>query len=129
MNLIETLKDEHKKILELFDEVDSVDAVKEKKILVEKLKKLAIKHLTTEGKEIYPKIKEAKEKDIRDLGELFSELMNKYSTEFLNIIKKIEESHNEIEKEIIEKYSRIKDRIKDRIVLEETTLFPAYEKL
>ncbi len=126
MALISELKKEHSKLLDVFDKIEQTQLTD--KNLIKTLKKLAVNHLEKENKQLYPKLLKSKQVDVRETTETFSDMMGEYSKQFILIIDKLLKSNSKISSKLIKDFEQISDKIKDRIVLEESVLFELYKK-
>lgn len=126
MDIIKELKEEHKKILLIFNEIEKVSSVDEKKGKIKELRTFMVEHLKKEDEHVYPGLAKCKNKKAVQLGDLFSDAMNKYAKEFLGVVDNILNQEDEISEDLILAYELITDKIKDRIIVEETILFPAF---
>jgi hypothetical protein len=64
--------------------------------------------------------------DIRQTAAIFSGLMVRYSADMLGLVRNIISQEGQLNAEIINDFSKIRGKIRDRIMVEETVLFPAY---
>jgi DUF438 domain-containing protein len=124
MGLIRDLKLEHQKILQLFDEVEKSKFTKEK-IIIE-LKNLAISHLQKEDQQLYPSLLNSEKEEIRGIASIFSNIMKKYSKDVISSINNLLDCNGKVNQDSVDNFKKISDKIKDRIVIEETILFPLY---
>lgn len=126
--IISELKEEHKKIVSFFNKIDTANSLEEKKSLVSDLKKLIGEHLRKEDTIIYPVLLRSDDKEVLALGQSFLNSMVGYSEILIGIVDRIMESSDHLYIETVKDYENIRDRIKDRMFVEEVALFPAYEK-
>lgn len=126
---IQILEEEHDFIRGIFNEIDATDGLENKKILLQKLQSVLMPHLKKEDEKLYPALKESPDDDVRRMASIFSATMKGYSENFDMFLKEVlAMTDGEMSVDLTEKYHSIRDRIKDRITIEEVTIFPAYEK-
>lgn len=126
--IISELKEEHKNIVSFFNKIDTANSLEEKKSFVSDLKKLIGEHLRKEDTIIYPVLLQSDDKEVLALGQSFLNSMVGYSEILIGIVDRIMESSDHLYIETVKDYENIRDRIKDRMFVEEVALFPAYEK-
>lgn len=129
MDLIQILKEQHQVILGIFSDIDATSDLENEKTLFKKLMPIAVAHLEKEDTQLYPALKNSSEDDIRQMVEVFSVTMSGYAKELSGIADEIIASQGVLSTEIFGRYEKIRDKIKNRITIEEVTLFPAYEDL
>lgn len=129
MDLIKTLKLEHIKILDFFDKIDATKDFGARKALFHILATVTASHLKKEDELFYPVLANSSEMEIRKLGTIFSDAMKGYALEFNVVIQKVLASNNVLSFDLEADYAKMRDRIKHRIELEETVLYPAYKKI
>lgn len=128
INYIRILKEEHITIRNLFNEIDAIDNFENKKIHIKKLQEVLTPHLKKEDEELYPMLEKSADEEVRRMAKIFAFTMQEYARNFDDVINKVLASTGELPLELMANYVKIHDRIKDRIVIEEVTIFPAYEK-
>ena len=136
MDLIPQLKEEHRTIMKLFVSIhdgiaDKKESTEEITDLFRELYEVLTAHLELEDKLLYPVFTRAKQKELKELGKRFS-------GEMLMIAKKIMMFFTEYEKKSIDELRGSKkssdellaiiSSVKNRVAIEESVLFPAYEK-
>lgn len=136
MNLIKELKQEHREIISLLNNLTSYMAGEimariEILLNLRNLKYVLTKHVEKENKYLYPQLVKAKDKKARETAK-------KYSKEMLEIGKQVfaffgQYLHLQISE--LETNERFKEELKDiavivsrRIAAEERVLFPLFEK-
>ena len=123
MEITKELKSEHKQILESFKKIDSLKNTKDKKKAFNQLKKVIIVHLNKKDNKIYPKLNDPIDNS-NNSGKFFYKIMRANSKDLITLFEKAE---NEIFEESFEDiFSEIKDKLKKRAEIEESTIFPAY---
>jgi iron-sulfur cluster repair protein YtfE (RIC family) len=127
-NIISELKEEHKEIISFFNRVDIANSLEEKKKLVQDLKLLLGEHMHKEDTLIYPVLLKSDDEEVRALGNGFLDSMVNYSEIFIGVVEGVMTSSEPIGLTVVKDYENIRDRIKDRIFVEEVALFPAYER-
>lgn len=127
-NIISELKEEHKEIISFFNKVDIANSLEEKKKLVQDLKLLLGEHMYKEDTLIYPVLLKSNDEEVRALGNGFLSSMVNYSEIFIGVVEGVMTSSEPIGLTVVKDYENIRDRIKDRIFVEEVALFPAYER-
>lgn len=128
LDLIKTLEEEHRIMRDLFDGIDKEGDLENKKNLIRKLQTVSISHLKKEDEELYPVLEKSKDEEIRRTGKIFSITMKDYAMNFIIDTEMILALTNKISPSIYADYRKVCDRIKDRISIEEVTIFPEYEK-
>ena len=126
MTLIDDLKSEHTQILQLFEELE--EAKYTDKSLTNELKEVAMTHLKKEDELLYPSLMESDKEEIRHTAKIFSDIVKKYSEEFLEVVDNLLTFENEVDEDAISDFEKIRDRIKDRIAIEETMLFASFDQ-
>lgn len=129
MDLIKTLVSEHETINEIFDAIDAASDLENKKILIQKLLSVAGDHFKKEDEQLYPVLQASPDIEVREMASIFSLTMGGYAKEFIAVTDEIMASNEEISATLATNYEKIRDKIKDRVVIEEVTIFPAYENL
>lgn len=129
MDLIKTLVGEHKTINEIFDAIDAATDLENKKILIQKLLSVAGDHFKKEDEQLYPVLQASPDIEVREMANIFSLTMGGYAKEFHIIADEIMKSSGEMSAVLTINYEKIRDKIKDRVVIEEVTIFPAFEDL
>lgn len=129
MELIKTLVEEHKTINEIFDAIDAAGNLENKKILIQKLLSVAGEHFKKEDEQLYPVLQASPDIEVREMASIFSLTMGGYAKEFIAVTDEIIASNGEMSAVLAINYEKIRDKIKDRVVIEEVTIFPAYENL
>ncbi|HCJ45622.1 MAG TPA: hypothetical protein DHV33_01765 [Candidatus Moranbacteria bacterium] len=127
--IIIELKDEHRRIITLLNEVDMNGSQEKVKELILALQGIVVQHLHKEDTLIYPELLHSKNESIIMLGNGFLHSMTEYSVIFVDVTRRILERSNQFDSLLKEDYKKIKDKIKDRIFIEEKALFPVYEGL
>ncbi len=126
---IDELKTEHKKILDLYKNVEDAEEYDERENYLKKIKNLLVEHLKKEDEYLYPPLKEEAEKDenfkvaldffitnIKKVTEDFNEFFELYSTNQLS------------EDTIRESLKALKKILVERIEKEEGILYMEYDK-
>lgn len=126
--IISELKEEHKEIASFFNKIDIANTLEEKKTLVQDFAKFLGEHMRKEDTIIYPILLQSDDKEVRALGNGFLNSMVSYSEIFLGVVDNIMKSSGYMVPEAVKDYENIRDRIRDRIFVEEMALFPAYER-
>jgi iron-sulfur cluster repair protein YtfE (RIC family) len=126
MDLIKTLKEEHSQILSLFDQIDQLTDTAKIKELTTTLADIVTKHLYKEDTILYPNLAKSKNEEIQHIGSVFSSTMPDYVKDFTSVVTTILNTQ-EITPEILTQYQKIRDKIKNRVTVEETILFPSFE--
>lgn len=126
MSLIETLKIEHQQILALFDQIDKTPDLIKEKDLVKNLVDITTQHLNKEDTLLYPAISQSKNEETKQTGLVFSSTMPDYVSGFTKVVTDILNT-DKITPELLSQYQKIRDKIKNRITVEETILFPSFE--
>ena len=129
MELIKTLTEEHKIIGEIFDAIDNASDQENRKILIQKLLTVAGDHFKKEDEQLYPVLLKSPDEEVRSMADIFSLTMGGYAKEFGVIAEEIMATDSVLSAELVIRYEKIRDRIKDRVVIEEVTIFPAFENL
>ncbi|MBS3107345.1 hypothetical protein J4468_00340 [Candidatus Woesearchaeota archaeon] len=120
MDLIQQLKQEHIEILRLFEGMD-----------LRLLKETIITHLELENNLLYPALAKCKEKEPKELSLKFSKEMIGISKKTLVFFGKYEKINVLKLRKDVEFNKGLAERImeiKKRFAIEESILFPAYEK-
>lgn len=126
--IVSELKEEHKEVASFFNKIDIANTLEEKKKLVQDFAKFLGEHMRKEDMLIYPVLLRSDDKEVRALGNGFLNSMVSYSEIFLGVVDNIMKSSGPMGIEAVKDYENIRDRIKDRIFVEEMALFPAYER-
>lgn len=127
-DFIRILREEHVAIRNIFDEIDAASDLENKKILIQKLQEVLKPHLKKEDEELYPTLEKSSDEEVRRMAKIFALTMQEYAVNFSVIINKVLASTGEMPADLATSYEKIRDRVKDRITIEEVTIFPAYEK-
>lgn len=128
-NLVSILKEEHLIIRGIFDEIDTASDLENKKIFIRKLQSVLAPHLKKEDSELYPTLERSPDEEVRRMANVFSSTMGVYAGDFAIVASKmLSISSGGASQDLLADYENIRDRIKDRITIEEVTIFPAYEK-
>lgn len=128
INYIRILREEHIAIRNLFNEIDAIDDFENKKILIKDLQEVLTPHLKKEDEELYPVLEKSADEEVRRMAKIFAFTMQEYARNFDDVINKMLAVSGELPLELLASYEKIRTRIKDRIIIEEVTIFPAYEK-
>jgi hemerythrin-like domain-containing protein len=123
------LRDEHEKIRSYFNEIDIVQDHEKRKQLVQELKELVVMHVGKEDAFLYPALQRSGNEEIVNLGNTFLNSMVGYSAVFMEVTERILQCDGEFGPELRVDYEKMRDKIKNRIFVEEVALFPAYEKV
>lgn len=129
MDFIKILREEHKEINEIFDLIDMESNLENKKNLIRKLQSIIGPHFKKENEELYPALEKSSDEEMRKMSKIFYSTMKEYAEDFTIVLEKILALTEDMPLDIDEEYKKIKVRIKDRIIIEEVTIFPAYEKI
>jgi hemerythrin-like domain-containing protein len=127
-DIVYDLKEEHRDILDLFTRIDRAENPEEKKGLLSELKALLVEHLHKEDTIIYPTLLQSSDEEIVALGKSFLNVMTGYTRVFLDIADRMIGDVDGMSASSWEEYEAIRDKIKDRVFVEEVALFPVYEK-
>lgn len=128
-DFIQTLEQEHSVIREIFDAIDASSDLENQKKLTQDLLEVLTPHLRKEDDQLYPTLVKSPDEEVRQMANIFHLTMEAYAENFAAVAKVIMELEgNAIPKEVLTDYEKIRDKIKDRITIEEVTIFPAYEK-
>ena len=129
-DFIKTLVSEHHEIREIFDTIDATSDLSIKKDFIQKLQAILAPHLRKEDTKLYPALIGSSDQDVRRMANIFHLTMKSYAENFTIIAGKIFSIEvGEIPMNIVSDYENIRDKMKDRITIEEVTIFPAYERL
>lgn len=129
-DFIMILKEEHVAIADIFNEIDAASTLENKKVLIRKLLVVLGPHLKKEDEELYPTLEKSTDDEVRRMAKIFAVTMHEYAENFTNVVNKIlSATEEDMSPELIVQYEKIRDRVKDRITIEEVTIFPAYEKI
>jgi len=136
MDLIQQLKEDHVKIIHLFEGVNAgiTDEKTEAQELMgdlRNLKETLITHLDLEDKMLYPKLVGSNQKEAGEAGEKFSGEMVKITNTVLAFFGKyilVEATELKNNAEFEKELSGIIEVVVKRVETEENILFPAYEK-
>lgn len=126
---IQTLENEHKEILEILHEIDGTEDVSSKKILVKKLMAVIAPHLKKEDDILYPSLMQSDDESVRRMASIFASTMGGYAKKLEFVADEIISTNIGISDAMQADYEKIRDRIIDRITVEEVTIFPAYDKI
>ena len=124
---IEELKIEHGKIIGFFNTIEASEKFNDQKNLVKELTALVVIHLKKEDEQLYPKLALSKNEEISKMGSIFSMAMKNNSKDFVAFVERFLSS-TEPNSELMDTYKMISGKIRDRITIEETVLYPAYEQ-
>ncbi|MFZ2303849.1 MAG: hemerythrin domain-containing protein [Minisyncoccia bacterium] len=128
-DFIKTLVSEHQEIREIFDAVDATSSLVDKKNLIHKLQTILAPHLKKEDTELYPTLILSPDLEVRRMANIFHLTIGTYAESFVTVANKISSIQGgDIPADVVSDYENIRDRMKDRISIEEVTIFPAYEK-
>ncbi|MFA7300759.1 MAG: hemerythrin domain-containing protein [Candidatus Shapirobacteria bacterium] len=127
MDLIDSLKSEHQQILSLFDQIDQTTDINVIHQLVKQLEIITSKHLQEEDDSLYPSFAQSKSQETKQIGTVFSNTMPEYVADFTKVTATILNTDT-ITPEILSQYQKIRDKIKNRIIVEENILFPSFNK-
>lgn len=128
-DFIQTLEQEHSVIREIFDAIDASSDLENQKKLTQDLLEVLTPHLRKEDDQLYPTLVKSPDEEVRQMANIFHLTMEAYAENFASVAKVIMELEgNAIPKEVLTDYEKIRDKIKDRITIEEVTIFPAYER-
>ncbi|KKU82188.1 MAG: hypothetical protein UY07_C0002G0045 [Parcubacteria group bacterium GW2011_GWA1_47_8] len=128
-DFIKTLEREHNVIRDIFDAIDTTNNLENRKNLIQKLQEVLVPHLEREDTKLYPTLIKSSDEEVRRMANLFHLTMKSYAENFALVINRILAINGEdVPSDIALDYNRIRDRIKDRMAIEEVTIFPAYEK-
>ncbi|MFA6429188.1 MAG: hemerythrin domain-containing protein [Patescibacteria group bacterium] len=127
MKFIDELKGEHRAIEACFAEFGATDIFAEQKAVVQKLVDVALSHLKKEDEVLYPALANAQALEIKRLGDAFASVMKEYSARFVELTGQLLASESAFDPTLVTQFLLVRDRIKNRIVLEEGMLYPAYE--
>ena len=116
-----------KKIIEFFNAIEKSEKFNIKKELVRELTTLVSIHLEKEDTRLYPVLAESQIEEIYKLGRIFSMVMKNNSKDFMIFVETFLKSTGP-NTEFENAYKNISEKIRNRITIEETILFPAYEK-
>lgn len=136
MDPISQLKEEHAEILRSFNEIH--DAVQDKEILdfdvvssFRVLKDVLTAHVDLEDRTVYLKLRTSKHEDLKKLSATFSGEMtaisgnifaffSRYQNKDISYLRKLKKFNDEL--------AKIISRVKNRVEIEESVLFPTYTK-
>ena len=128
--IIEELKEEHRRLLEMLKNLKSLDLrSKELEEGLGKVKEVLISHLNKEDNRLYPALRTAAERD-RDLKEtlqLFAKDMEKISQFISSFFDKYSSGIHSVDFAV--DFGKFLTTLEGRIKKEEAILFPAYERL
>ena len=128
-DFIKTLEGEHQVIRDIFDQMDATNDLENKKNLIQKLQAVLEPHLRKEDTELYPALIKSSDEEVRRMANIFHLTMEAYAENFALVAGKILSIESrDVPSDIVVDYENIRDKIKDRITIEEVTIFPAYEK-
>jgi len=136
MDLIDQLKDEHKRILNSLSTVGSLikDKGQTNITLLDSLKELTdilMPHLDLEDKLLYPAFEKSKVEELKRLGATFSKEMQgitKVAVAFINKYQNIPIEKLRKDKVFLKTLNVIVNKVNQRVLIEEDILFPVYEK-
>lgn len=127
MELIEQLKNEHIQIIDLFDEIEAAQETVVQKEKLKNLKDLTMSHVKLEEEQLYPVLCKSHYEEVRKMCGIFYDIMTQYSSDLIKSLDALLALPSLKEKEPWTAYFRMRNRMKDRIAIEETALFPAYK--
>lgn len=125
---VDELKNEHRKIVDLFDKIDGSKGFNAKKELIKELTSLVTGHLKKEDERLYPVLATSKNEGVAKLGAIFSNAMKDNSEKFMTFVEKFLNSAD-LNDELSGMYKKISEKIKNRVIIEEAVLYPAYESI
>ncbi|MEI8096620.1 MAG: hemerythrin domain-containing protein [Candidatus Moraniibacteriota bacterium] len=128
-SIIFELKEEHKAIIIALNEVNFGGNLEETKVLIQTMQSVVTEHLRKEDTVIYPALLGSQNEALVSLGTSFLHSMIAYSEIFVDVTRRIGESSGSIDAGLVSEYESMRNKIKDRIFVEETALFPAYESI
>lgn len=123
------LKKEHQEIISMLNGVDVASSKETREKQIIDLRAFVVKHLEKEDAFVYPKLTLSHNKILIDLGEEFFHSMQEYSHLFISVTDRILKSDVVLDARLVTDYEDMKNKIKERIFIEEKVLFPAYESL
>jgi hemerythrin superfamily protein len=126
MGLTDQLHDEHQQILAVFDQLDKTKDTSKIKELTKQLMDVAAVHIKTEEEQLYPSLAGSQSQEVRQTAAIFYSLMEQYAAEFMAIIKIITDSQGPLSQNNIDDFAKIRTKFRDRVAIEETLLFAAY---
>ncbi len=129
-NLTNELKNEHKKILEVFTDLQKLGLTSNKsEQLLFKSKELILKHLEKEDRELYPFLFEKAKNDakLKRTLNIYAKEMDKITLFVNEFYQKYEES-NKLRSNFTDNLIKLTVILKDRIRREEIALYKAYDK-
>lgn len=127
-SLIEELKNEHKEIIAIFDKIEQVENFHDKKELIQELIALIVPHLKKEDELIHPIIVKSADEEVCRAGRILSKVTQEISQEFGLVADEMLKVDNFTDAKTLDDFEKICDKIKTRIALEESVMFPAYEE-
>ncbi|MBN2880767.1 hypothetical protein JXM83_01825 [Candidatus Woesearchaeota archaeon] len=117
--LLEELKRENKKVLELLDDINFSDVTE-----VKHMREYVINHLRKEEEKLYPVVLNSQGKS--ETGKMFLRLMKSYSNEFDDVTNKLISSHGKPTKKVLHDFDYIKDLIRKRVLVDDKLFFSLY---
>lgn len=126
--LIIDLKKQHDALIDLLDKIDRCTSAPDRLSLLKELKSVAVAHLQVEDDYLYPHLLDSQDVALVKIGATFSSLMADYSELFLTLLDKVFSSKGDLSKAMLDEYVLVSTKLRDRITVEESILFPAYEK-
>lgn len=129
MDVVDVLEAEHDAILESFRQIDTAQSLEEKKQKLIELKDVVVAHIAKEDAEIYPVLEHSHKPDSVRLGEVMHSLMNSYAVDFMEAVEDVLQGVHAVGEDVMSSYHESVVDIKNRIKIEESLLFPEYEKV
>ncbi len=136
MDLILQLKDEHRRILRIFETIreivgsDRLGAA-DLAAYFRELKEVLSSHLDVENKLLYPRFETAKPPELKKMGKVFSSEMVKIADDVRAFFDEYQDKElsllgksNKFRNALLEIFNKVNKRIR----VEEDILFPAYER-
>ncbi|MDO8443056.1 MAG: hemerythrin domain-containing protein [bacterium] len=124
---IEELKNDHKIIIEFFDNIDKSEKFDAQKELVRKLTDVLTIHLKKEDEYLYPALAKSKNEEIARLGDIFSSAMKNIAKDYIVFVEQFLKN-SEPSAELADAYKKMSKKVRNRVTIEEVVLYPAYEK-
>ena len=128
MGLITELQEEHKELLKLFNEfvvkIDDDGSIER----LQNLKRILVLHLEKEDEGLYPILSKSDVGEVKGICAQFNESMRKLSEKVMGIFIEFENKKGKVDDSFKERLIEIGTSLKGRIIIEEYTLFPLYEK-
>jgi hypothetical protein len=135
MGLIDELRDDHKKIISMMDDIGTHrHDLKEVAIVLNEYRSFFIEHLQKEDEKICGALSKIEDADysigqarglmgiqLKDITAFIVDFIEKYSHYHLN--------SDGLKAEFKEDFERLQELVKERIAIEENTFFPLYTRL